>query len=252
MRPRTRTITTPEQVEVRLTIAGLGRRLLALLVDALIWMGLSSVLAFLILPVLPPGTGYAVWLTLNFVLAWGYHAGFELAHEGRTPGKRLLGLRVVDRRGLPLSEGQAFVRNIVRIVDALPAFYGLGGFAAQLDAEHRRLGDTVASTLVVREDVHADVGVWAIPRAAYNSLRVPGVIRRLQHRVTQEEREFIVSLCLRADELDPEARFDLFEDVGSYYRRVLGVEESDMSGENLVRGLAGLLHWDRRARLRAG
>jgi hypothetical protein len=71
------------------------------------------------------------------------------------------------------------------------------------------------------------------------------VLRRLRREVGLEEREFLLELVLRADALEPQARFDLMEEVGGYYRRTLEVEDANLSGENLVRGLLSVLYTDR-------
>ena len=75
----------------------------------------------------------------------------------------------------------------------------------------------------------------------FNSLRTPRLLRLVRHRVGLEEREFLAALCLRADGMEDRARFDLMEDVGRHYRARLGIEDPHLSGESLVRGLAGVL-----------
>src|SRR5437763_11328800 len=79
----------------------------------------------------------------------------------------------------------------------------------------------------------------------FNTLQTPRVLRRLRKQVGLEEREFLLSLCLRAEALDPQARFDLMEEVGGFYRRTLEVDDPHLSGENLVRGLLAILYTDR-------
>lgn len=243
-------ILTPEQVEVRLAPAGAGSRFLALIVDGLIALSLSAFLGRLLRPLLPAGFGYAVWASLNFVISWGYHVYFETYQEGRSPGKRLLGLRVVDGRGLPVAFEQSFVRNVVRILDGVPAFYALGALVCQLDGEGRRLGDLAADTLVVRERRSAEAGREVARLPERSSLRTPRLLRLLGRRVGLEEREFLLALCLRSAEMEPKARFDLMEEVAAHYRRKLEIEGQGLSGENLVRGLTALLFWDRRGERR--
>lgn len=244
---RDRVILTPEHVEIRLSPAGAGSRYLALIMDSLFVVALSSFAFRLIVPLLPGGFGVAVWATLNFVVAWGYHVYFESRHEGRSPGKKLVGLRVVDGRGLPISPEQAFVRNVVRVLDAAPIFYGVGAFACQLDRQQRRLGDIAADTLVIREAAGFELEGTLARSREHNSLKVPRVLRLMRHRIGLEEREFLLALTLRAERLEAKARFDLMEDVGGYYRKKLEVDDPRLSGENLVRGLTAVLFWDRRS-----
>src|SRR5206468_5158745 len=131
----------------------------------------------------------------------------EVRSNGRTPGKRALSLRVIDERGLPVSLYQSLVRNIVRVVDFLPLFYGFGAIAALASPLRRRLGDVVAGTLGIRDAqplvVHGQI---AAPRR-HNSLRTPRVKRLIKHRVSLDEREFLLSLCMRAEKLSPSARY---------------------------------------------
>jgi hypothetical protein len=105
----------------------------------------------------------------------------------------------------------------------------------------RRLGDILADTLVVRDaQPLAYRGTLAAERR-HNSLRTPRVLRLARHRISLEEREFLLTLCLRADRMTAEARYDLMEEVAREYRKKLGIEEEQMSGENLVRDLTAVL-----------
>jgi hypothetical protein len=191
--------------------------------------------------VLPGAVGIVAQALALLVLTWGYHVYFEVRHQGQSPGKRIVGIRVVDGRGLPLSLEQSFVRNVVRVLDALPVGYALGAIVCQLDPHRRRLGDIAADTLVVRERHGQAYERRSTGARAFNSLRTPRVLRLVRHRVGLEEREFLATLCLRADGMEDKARFDLMEEVGRHYKERLGIEDPHMSGENLVRGLAGVL-----------
>jgi len=232
-------VLTPEHVPIRLFPAGLGARFLALMVDAFIVMGFSTMITMLFL--LSPGLSTVV----AFVIQWGYHMYFEVRHQGQSPGKRICGLRVVDSRGLPITFQQSFVRNIVRVLDFAPAFYGLGGLVSLFDPHRRRLGDLLAETLVIEEHRAVDPTRAIADARRFNTLHTPRVLRRLRKQVGLEEREFLLGLCLRADRLDPKARFDLMEEVGGYYRRSLEIDDPHLSGENLVRGLLSILYTDR-------
>ncbi len=68
----------------------------------------------------------------------------------------------------------------------------------------------------------------------------------IRNRIGLEEREFLLALCIRADGLDPSARYDLMEEVGLHYKRKLGVDDPFLSGENLVRDLTSLLFSEHR------
>ena len=239
---RERRILTPEHVQIRLTPAGLGSRFLALLLDFFLTLSLTVAFGTAAGTLLPRGVSQAVVLTGGFLINIGYPIYFEVRHQGRTLGKKLARLRVVDGRGLPITLEQSFVRNIVRALDFLPLFYGLGGLVSLLDRDHRRLGDILADTLVIHErlplrpegDVRLD--------RRFNDLRVPALQRRIRQRVTLEEREFLLTLCLRAGRLDESVRYDLMEEVGTWYRKRLDIDAPHLSNENLVRDLTAVLY----------
>lgn len=236
------TITTPEHVPIRLEPAGAGSRFLAIVIDALIVSAFSTAVYAVLLPFVAPGIAKAVSVTVGFFLTFVWHIYFETRRQGRTPGKRALGIRVVDARGLPVSLYQSLVRNITRALDFAPAFYGLGAMVTLFSSSNRRLGDIVADTLVVRDAQPLVARGDLTGERRHNSLRTPRVQRLARHRIGLEEREFLLTLCLRAGHMSPEARYDLFEEVAAVYRRKLDVEEEQMSGENFVRDLTAVLY----------
>lgn len=235
------TITTPEHVPIRLEPAGAGSRFLAIVIDAIIVSSIATTAAGLLSQVLPAGVATAIFVTLNFFLTWAWHLFFETRQQGRTPGKRLLKIRVIDARGLPVTLHQSLVRNITRTLDFLPAFYGVGAIAMMSSQARRRLGDIVADTLVVRDAQPLAYRGQLSAERRHNSLRIPRVLRLARHRISLEEREFLLTLCLRADRMRLETRYDLMEDVAKFYREKLGVEEEQISGENFVRDLTAVL-----------
>ena len=235
------TITTPEHVVIRLQPAGAGSRFLALMVDSMIVAGISSTIGGILSALLPRGVALALSLTLGFMLTWGWHVFFEVRKQGRTPGKRALKLRVVDARGLPVSLYQSMVRNIVRVLDFAPAFYGFGAIAVLVSPTNRRLGDVIADTLVIRDEQPLAYSAMRSAERRHNSLRTPRVLRLIRHKIGLEEREFLLTLCVRANRMSAEARYDLMEEVAAAYREELGVEAESISGENFVRDLTAVL-----------
>jgi hypothetical protein len=89
---------------------------------------------------------------LVFVLDWLYFMGFEVFWNGQSPGKRVLGLRVIGIDGTPLTWQQSVVRNLLRPADQFPLVYGVGAVSAILSGKAQRLGDMAAGTMVVVED----------------------------------------------------------------------------------------------------
>ncbi len=219
-------ILTPECVEFVYEVAGLPSRLLAVLVDHLVLTGMLALVVLgtcsLAIWMLPLG-GAAVGLGLigTFLVYFGYFAYFEWRWNGQTPGKRLLSLRVIDDRGTSLEPGQILLRNLLRVVDLWPlltgldylAFgaYGLGGLCALCSPGTRRIGDWAARTLVVRSVQRAAPGMVLHPSERYNTLTEQAdVRRRIRTRLSLEERETLLQLCLRREELEFPVRQELF------------------------------------------
>ncbi|HUT75389.1 MAG TPA: RDD family protein [Armatimonadota bacterium] len=162
----TKTIVTPEQVEIVYSLAGIGTRFGALVADTFLQL-LVAGLAVGLLALL--GIGIARWrlspvdamrvpawlmaitIVAVFGVMWGYYILWETLWNGQTPGKRLAGIRVMRDGGYPVDFRAAFVRNIVRYVDFLPAFYGVGTLAIFLSKDSKRLGDYAAGTIVVMD-----------------------------------------------------------------------------------------------------
>lgn len=156
-------ILSAENVSFSLETAGLGSRLAAVSIDtalqmlvaALALLGLAGLDNYLnISSVLPPfwqSVGQALLIIAGFTLFFGYYFFFEWLWEGQTPGKRFFGLRVTMTDGLPLSLWPAMIRNIVRLGDFLPMFYGLGAAICLANNLNQRGGDLAAGTIVVHE-----------------------------------------------------------------------------------------------------
>ena len=164
------TIETPEQIELNLPLAGVGSRAVAYVID-LLWqmvpMVAAGFLAFALLPAAArpsrffekdaQGQPHLPVLALAFVSAviffvnFGYFALFEVVSNGRSPGKRSLGLRVVRDGGYPVDGRAALVRNLLRVVDFLPAFYLVGIVSVFMGRKGKRVGDYAAGTFVVKE-----------------------------------------------------------------------------------------------------
>ena len=98
-----------------------------------------------------------------FVLTWGYGAFCEGVFNGQTVGKRVMGIRVVSERGVPISGAQAILRNLVGAVDGLfPFFYQTALASMILSRKFQRLGDLAAGTMVVIEERRWRRGVTRI------------------------------------------------------------------------------------------
>jgi uncharacterized membrane protein SpoIIM required for sporulation/uncharacterized RDD family membrane protein YckC len=149
-------VETPEHVMLDLEIAGVGSRALAALIDMLVLVG--SALGVLIVLVIVAGFGVTIGsiggalLTLGGFAVWtGYFILFEGLRQGQTPGKRMVGIRVVSDTGNAVSLSAAAARNLLRIADFLPPPYLIGALLVALHPRGKRLGDMVAGTVVARD-----------------------------------------------------------------------------------------------------
>lgn len=143
------TVPTPEGVDLDLVVAGLGSRFMSSLVDTTLQL---VVLVPCLLGAVAVGGngGPAVAAAALLLVAVAMPAAFDAFGAGRTPGRRLTGLRLVMADGSTVALVPAAVRNVVRLVDFLPALYSVGALAVLATPRHQRLGDLAAGTLVVR------------------------------------------------------------------------------------------------------
>jgi uncharacterized RDD family membrane protein YckC len=230
---------SPEHVAIDLVAAGFGRRFAAFFIDLSFISGITGLVAWAASP-LPSWLATLLTTTLGFIAMWGYHILCEVSFAGRSPGKRMVGLRVVDARGLPVALRQSLVRNLARALDMAP-LGGIGMASCLIDAQRRRLGDIAAGTLVVEERALSMPDLAALQARRENSLDTPRIRRQVAARIGLEEREFLLALCQRAEHIEQAARFALFEQVGNDLRQRLAIEQEHLSGENLVRGVVALL-----------
>lgn len=160
------TVATPEGVDLELVVAGLGSRFMSSLVDTALQV---VVIIALLIPARVAGgaAGSALAAVAVMVVAVGLPTAFDAFAAGRTPGRRLTGLTLVMADGATVPLVSAAVRNIVRIIDFLPAAYSVGVLSVLATPRNQRLGDLAANTLVVR----------AAPGGRSAPVVVPGAVR---------------------------------------------------------------------------
>src|SRR5688500_9030770 len=163
-------IETPEQVVFSYTVAGIGSRAAAAMIDYGVIITAILLIALLDIYVISPaldvrsgtealtqqagGWVVAFVMILQFVLMWGYYVLFEAIWDGQTPGKRWLGLRVVQDGGYSVSFAASAARNVTRILDMQPILtYLVAMVAIAVSRTGKRLGDQLAGTLVVKERI---------------------------------------------------------------------------------------------------
>lgn len=208
-------IQTPENVAFGYQVAGIGSRFLATLADTLI-IGLLQVVvvvSFLLVlntldrtfldDELSPWV-IAILGLLLFVFYWGYYIFFEMLWNGQSPGKRWTGLRVIRLDGTPITLSESLIRNLARIVDMLPAAYGIGIVTMFIDRQSRRLGDLAAGTLVVHDRAPVTIQSLSVKRAV--NLGMQGLNRvSLEgfpiERLTNDDLSLIEDFLLRRDQM---------------------------------------------------
>ena len=139
---------TPEGIEYVLYPAGIIMRACAWAIDSLI-QGLFLLIMVITAGILTDLLGFWFILILIFALDWFYHTAFEVFWRGQSPGKRLMGMRVVKGDGSPVNPGASFLRNLLRFADTFMFLYLIAFICMLVSPGFRRLGDWVADTLVV-------------------------------------------------------------------------------------------------------
>ena len=234
-------IETPELVVVSYTIAGVGSRMLAGLIDLLICIALFVGLMFGMItlaggaaaetsgPTPSVAWAFAAVVLMQFALVWGYYLLFEALADGQTPGKKLLRLRAVRDGGYSVGFSAAAVRNLMRIVDMQPVFSYLFGIASVAFTKNgKRLGDIVAGTLVVREAlVSQPMPAPARPATATSD--------RPSAQLTDEEFQLLARWNTRRNALEPERRRQLATQVAARLRHALPDLETGSESAALVR-----------------
>jgi uncharacterized RDD family membrane protein YckC len=210
---------TPEGIAIAMRAAGFPVRCCAFLIDALIRYLVLATMA----QVLVRGgkMGIGLLLVAAFLVIWLYPVIFELTPAAATPGKRIMGIRVMMANGLPLTPAGCLTRNLLRTVDMLPLFYGFGIVALLLRRDARRLGDLAGGTLVVYKDQTPPAGDFGagepMPPSVPLTGRQQAAIARFAWRaprLTVERAEEIAALAASA------APLGLQESVAS---RLIGI-----------------------------
>jgi uncharacterized RDD family membrane protein YckC len=221
------TIPTPEGVSLELTLAGLGSRAIAGTVDLVIKVLLLACLLVLLLAVLGI-SGAAIILPAAALGMLLYDVGFETLGGGRTPGKRMSGLRVVRSSGRPVDVIASVIRNAMRLVDGLALSYLPTIVSILATQRNQRLGDLAADTVVIRDRREIDAvvrGAGVAPPAGDPFGTGP---RWDVSAVTAEDAATIRAFLERRYTLAPPARARLAAQLDGALRPLVGgVDERD-------------------------
>jgi uncharacterized RDD family membrane protein YckC len=211
-------------IDVSLPVAGAGARSYAFVVDwhvrlvlALAWYTAAALLYNGQLSLTPPLTNarwFGAVVAPALAIYFLYHPVLEVLLRGDTPGKRIAGVRVVSRDGGAPGIGALLVRNVFRLIDSLPLFYGLGLTLVVLTRENVRCGDMAAGTLLVYAHAASDLALTTQQAASrVGKLDAAGA-------------ELVAELLQRWPELTAEARAGLARQLLKRY----GAVGADLSG----------------------
>jgi uncharacterized RDD family membrane protein YckC len=220
------TIQTPEQISIEFPLAGIGSRFLALAADLAIQAFVAIIALFVVLLLIRPlrflGPAAPQWaiasLTVSaFLLNSAYFAFFEAIWNGQTPGKRYAHLRVMKDDGRPVSVYDAIVRNLLRVIDAIPGPYTVGILSMLFSKQNKRLGDLVAGTVVIRETtLHAGL--------KYPETHTAGSVPVIDTaQLSAEEFQLIETFLGRCDTLEPALRGALSAQIATRIAARLGI-----------------------------
>ena len=215
---------TPEGILLELRPAGLSARFYAFLLDWLI--RIMIVYAAAIAAVFMGAFGTAFLLLLYFFLEWFYPVAFELGRSGATPGKSVLGIKVVMDNGLPVTPAASFTRNLLRVADFLPFLFGAAIVSMLLRHDSKRLGDLAAATVVVHQPQRP-------PKIKLDDVMPVTPVLPL----APSDQAAIVALAARAPTLTAER----LDELAAIAAAVSG--DGGKAGPNVTRRILGVAQW---------
>jgi uncharacterized RDD family membrane protein YckC len=227
-------VDTPEQIALEFPLAGIGSRFMAMLLDTLIhWvLFIAGIFALAAVEKYAPSSAWlfgwipaswlpAVIILFLFCLEWGYFAFFEMLWNGRTPGKRAAGIRVIKDSGRALNAYEAIGRNLLRAIDGMPLFplmFIVGAVTMMITRRHQRLGDLVAGSIVVHDKKAEEV------RPDWSSSVEKTVASPQLAKISPEELVLIETYLHRRNSLDFAVRDATAHRIASRITAKTGIE----------------------------
>jgi uncharacterized RDD family membrane protein YckC len=235
-------ISTPENVDLHLELAGLGNRALACLLDTVLtWVAITLVtlLAWLLvvliqLPAIPSNvrailSGVTIMIAtfVAFAITFGYYIYFEVFWHGQTPGKRVAQIRVIEQNGQPVSVSAVVIRNLIRVFDEGLLLIGL--LPMLIDKNERRFGDLAAGTLVIRE---------RLPQLSTETIHLSNHLVSAATldagKISPQEYEILVSFLRRRDRLAKAHRPLVARKLEQHFRERLGEPSTGEQSEHFL------------------
>ncbi|HZC22817.1 MAG TPA: RDD family protein [Candidatus Binatia bacterium] len=228
------TIDTPEQITLEFPLAGIGSRFMAIALDTVIQfiIYLAGIFALVGLerfspefPLwfrwIPEAWAPALIILLFFCIYWGYFAFFEVIWKGKTPGKRLAGIRAIKESGRALNVYEVIGRNLVRAVDAFPGLYLVGIVSVFISRQNQRLGDLLVGSIVVHDKAPEQVRIdWSTTNVnASASEALPEL-----NQISSEELILIETYLQRRDSFDFATRDTTAHKIASRITAKTGIQ----------------------------
>ena len=246
-------VATGESVAFSYELAGLGSRFLALAIDLAIQIGIAfaavAILAWIGSGVPrasavktesdPALTRFVVAVLIGiavfaaFLLFFGYFIIFEWRWGGRTPGKRMLGIRVVRDGGFPLDFTASVVRNVVRLAELGLGFYAVSAIATVLSPANRRLGDMAAGTIVVRDNRFERLTASGL-RERLDAADLPDRDDAVVRDLGEAERDLVRRYAARRETLPVAARVKLAATIAAVVRPKLAASFAHLDDDDLL------------------
>jgi uncharacterized RDD family membrane protein YckC len=248
MRTNRLIIRTPDGISFTQHLAGPVTRFLAFAIDlagiTLISGTLSQVL--LLAAFVSPDSALAAQTIVYFAVSIGYSILLESLLRGQTLGKRVLKIRVVDVEGFRLRPAQIVIRNLLRVVDLLPAFYAVGGICCLLSPKYQRLGDIAANTVVIYAALEKIPDLELLFSGTYNSLRNhTHIAAQLRKSISPAEARLALEAVARRAELEPNSRLELYRQLAQRLRSIVTFPEETLEGmtdEQYIRNIVDLIY----------
>jgi len=212
-----KTIQTPEGVEIHLPVAGIWVRACAWFVDLCI-RGFIYILLSIIFQLMDTLGNGLLFISI-FCLEWFYPVIFEVTRKGRTPGKKIMGIQVINDDGTPISWTASMLRNLLRVVDFLPFCYALGIVSILLNRHFKRIGDFAAGSIVIY-DMHRQLNYHTKIQTS----------RPLPLPLNDEEQQALISFAGRLEQMNSERANELTKIL----HPLLQLDRSPVTPETLV------------------
>jgi uncharacterized RDD family membrane protein YckC len=231
-------VETPDHVVLRYDLAGAGNRGFAAVLDFLI----ASVIAFTANVILSSAGTFnqasffvvgGLTLIVTLVLIWAYFIVLEWLWNGQTIGKRAYRLRVINEDGSPAQFTAVLIRNLLRLVDFLPAFYGVGVLVIVLSPKSQRLGDLAAGTYVVRAP-RPQVDWFSLRTVTPLGAGLTAETRRMPGEAQRLVREFVA----REEQLAPTERARIAAVIAAKLRAYTVEDLGPLNDIDLIHAIA--------------